>query len=452
MLFRLSPSGTSGRDCLFCSRLSSVSDTTFRIDMFVYHGIHTWTLKLSELASLGSGEQWRTPPFYPLDPDRMALCFDNSGNFRLELLHRADLSSRELQSYDYNLKHSKLRNATCEIWSADRTQCYHSHFFVSNVQLDLRLDWNVPRLSQWAKSGKNDESFCVVIFRVNSQGDEADSAYRKAIEAQLAKKGADEADSAYRKGIEAQLAKEFKGATLERIALQECQEEHQSTLKRLFSKIHQSDQVTHSTAHPFNVRFAFGSAGDLWESSEFLASQSAYFADLFAAGFSESVMKPVDPEQCSVPTLTIHMTKGRLEEYHAVFVWLRTGLILFDDSIGDSEPSDVEATAPSSNAIQASSVYSLSHYLQLPELSALALNFYLEHLTPAQAALELLREWCYPHEEVRQKLIEYVVCNWSEVKTSSVITDLCKTIGKDSDLTFEAQNVLLELMAKVAVM
>ncbi|SCZ99403.1 BZ3500_MvSof-1268-A1-R1_Chr3-1g05995 [Microbotryum saponariae] len=399
--------------------------------MFVYHGIHTWTLKLSELASLGSGEQWKTPPFYPLDPGRMALCFDNSGHFRLELLHRADLSSRELRSYDHNLKHFKLRNATCEIWSADRTECYHSHHFVLSVQCDLQLDWNVPRLSQWANLGKNDESFCVVIFRVNSQGDEADSAYRKGIEAQLAK----------------------KGATLARIALQECQQEHQATLMRLCSKIQQSDQVIHSTAHPFNVRFAFGSAGDLWESSEFLASQSAYFADLFAAGFSESIMKPVDAEQCSVPTRTVHVIKGRLEEYHAVFVWLRTGLIRFDDSIGNSaQPSDIEATAPCSNAIQASSVYSLSHYLQLPELSALALNFCLEHLTPARAALELLREWCYAHEEVRQKLIEYVVRNWSEVKTSSVITDLCKTIGKDSDLPFEAQNVLLELMAKVAVM
>ncbi|SCZ99585.1 BZ3500_MvSof-1268-A1-R1_Chr3-1g06124 [Microbotryum saponariae] len=393
--------------------------------MFMDHGTHYWTLDLDKLASLGCDGEWETPPFYPLESDRMALCFNNAGVFRLALLHRQQLTSTARPSYDHNLKHCGLRHAICEVWSTDRTECYHSHrFVVFGSYPELRVDWEVPRLLKMAQSCNKDERICIVAFQVDSRN----------LENQLM----------YRRGITARLAE--AGVKVARLVRQECQEKHLVTLNEMFSKTQQSLQVIYSTAHPFDVRFEFGSATDLWENSAFLASQSPYFADLFAAGFLESVTKPLDPERCSVPARTVHVTTGRLEEYRAVFVWLRTGFIRFDDS---PEGSHDQAAVQDTNLIQASSIYSLAQFLQIPELSALALKFCLEHLTPAKVAEELFREWSYLHKEVRQELIQYAVRNWSEVKTSKSITEACKTIGSD-DLPFETQSVLLELTAKVA--
>ncbi|SGY50361.1 BQ5605_C001g00876 [Microbotryum silenes-dioicae] len=383
--------------------------------MFVPHDSYAW--RVPRLPSILADAQTERFDILPGGEPRNGyiLHLDGTGLFYLEIPGREGLNSKKRKSFDHALKTRWLKHATCAIWSPDRSICYHRHNFVT---LDtLHLFWRMPNLDQRHNSQVGSDLWPPLPFDVVVH---LDQQHMEAEEKQLV---------CMRQIVELE-------AVIADVRIEtnrnERQTSDQNAIQSMQVKTLRRNQELFLTAHPFDVRFEFGSVGDLWENSEFLASQSSYFYDLFAAGFSESATKSLDPERCSIPTRTVHVTEGRLEEYRAVFVWLRTGLVQFDDS---PEGSHDEAAVQGPNPSQASSIYSLAHFLQIPELSALALKFCLEHLTPAKVAEELVREWCYLYKEV---------------KTSPGMKDLCKTIGSD-DLPIETQSVLLELMAKVSI-
>ncbi|SCZ99584.1 BZ3500_MvSof-1268-A1-R1_Chr3-1g06123 [Microbotryum saponariae] len=397
--------------------------------MFVPHSTYAW--RVSRLPSLRADAQTERFDVLPDGEPHNGyiLHLDGTGLFDLEIPGREGLNSKKRKSFDHALKTRWLKHATCAIWSPDRSIRYHQRDFVT---LDtLHLFWRVPNLDQRYHSQDGSDLWPRLPFEVVIY---LDQQHVEAEEKQLV---------CMRRIVELEAVIADLRMEADR---NERQASHQNAIQSMRARTLRRNQELFLTAHPFDVRFEFGSVEDLWENSEFLASQSPYFSDLFAAGFLESATKSLDPERCSIPTRTVHVTKGSLEEYRAVFVWLRIGLVQFDDS---PEGSHHQAAVQDPKPSHASSIYSLAHFLQIPELSALALKFCLEHLTPAKVAEELLREWCYLYKEVRQELIEYAVRNWSKVKTSPGMKDLCKTLGSD-DLPFETQSVLLELMAKVA--
>ncbi|SCV71212.1 BQ2448_2800 [Microbotryum intermedium] len=342
----------------------------------------TWTLHLPSPLKVVQTEPWDLS--FPGFDSNLIIHLDGTGLFRLDVQCRQDMHKKTRIAFDHSLKTRWLKHASCAIWSFDRSTCFHRHRFVSYDH--LHLVWRVPGLDQGnnGQYGSSGKVSYVIIFHVDRAHEEAEVARQERIRQTLEETGDARAEKAQ----------------------VECQANHQEALQLMKSRTLKSAREIYSTAHPFDVRFEFDSAEELWDNSD--------------------LTKPLDPEQCSVAMRTVRVTNSRLEEYRDVFVWLRTGLFLFDDL---TAALDDETASQAPHTTQASS--------------------FLEHLTPAKVADDLLREWCYVHEEVRQAMIEYAVGNWSEVKTFPVMTDIYKTTGSD-DLPLETQSVLLELMARVA--
>ncbi|SCV71211.1 BQ2448_2799 [Microbotryum intermedium] len=173
--------------------------------------------------------------------------------------------------------------------------------------------------------------------------------------------------------------------------------------------------------------------------------------------------EPLDPEQRKIATHTVHITEGSLEDYQAMLYWLRTGRIVFYHpeikklKVMDPSPQDLRTVHNQSYAFylklpllmhanalspNISPCFPIQHPLMellalstsarrrasgtvdvtfLPKLwglTTIALDWFIEHLTPQMAAETLLTEWCELHREVKAKVLKYAYEHWPKVKAS----------------------------------
>ncbi|GAA5908888.1 hypothetical protein JCM6882_005475 [Rhodosporidiobolus microsporus] len=198
------------------------------------------------------------------------------------------------------------------------------------------------------------------------------------------------------------------------------------------------------------------SGRQLW-TSENLLLQSPYFASLLSSDFAESSKAPtalrakaageplffddsgdeekvgikpssaLSPSQAS-PHKTVTVTKTSYATYLAVVCWLQSGHIAFaplastflstEVSEGEAFVSRKKSISSSSTAhivdcasllpVSPKSVYRLSHLLDLPSLSSLALSNFSSQLTVSNAAHELFSETSGCYNEVWNAVVEFI--------------------------------------------
>ncbi|GAA6030116.1 hypothetical protein JCM8097_009269 [Rhodosporidiobolus ruineniae] len=201
----------------------------------------------------------------------------------------------------------------------------------------------------------------------------------------------------------------------------------------------------------------------LWVSETFLKQSSPYFQQLLDSAFSEgTVTSPAQPsftalddyafdesdeetdeldpaakpkeEELETPYKTITVTDTAYSTYFAVLVWLQSRYILFGslsssfrqpgktrgDTSGARAAANLAISADSNPAlprpVSPKSVYRLSHLLELPELSSLALANFNSQLTPSNAIYELYSDVSTCYADVKKVVLAYVVENWDKVK------------------------------------
>jgi len=85
------------------------------------------------------------------------------------------------------------------------------------------------------------------------------------------------------------------------------------------------------------------------------------------------------------------------------------------------ESQDVLLSLPSPTPASPKSVYRLADYLSLDDLKQLALAHLVSRLTPTNALYELYGDVATVYPAVRDAVLDYVVANWNEVKTSAAV-------------------------------
>lgn len=220
-----------------------------------------------------------------------------------------------------------------------------------------------------------------------------------------------------------------------------------------------------------NVLISFPRTGhSLWSNESILSDASPYLSALLKSGFSESTALD---DECPTPDTSNRFEpyeyddsdeerdeldkateKGRKAEragfkritvvqstyttYSNVICWIGSGYIRFAPlkSVGRFSPSSSDSEQSEENSqttvkrtrvprpASPKSVYRLAHLLELPELSALALDNFKLQLTPANVAHELYTDVASTHAELRDVALDYVAEHWKEVIESKAWTDM----------------------------
>jgi hypothetical protein len=234
---------------------------------------------------------------------------------------------------------------------------------------------------------------------------------------------------------------------------------------------------------PNNVLLTFPRCGqDLW-TNEITLRQSPYFDILLSSGFSEgtngssegqpdgrtlgddhfddsddetaaALPKPVksclSPSQFP-PHKTVTITEASYATYLAVVCWLQCGYIDFApltssfvspsvsreqasqlrlESIrppateSDSSMYNAAASLSSLQPVSPKSVYRLSHLLELPSLSSLALANFTSQLTTSNVVLELFTETSACYDEISKAALDFTMKNLRAVLASQAIKDV----------------------------
>ncbi|GAA6034129.1 hypothetical protein JCM8097_000710 [Rhodosporidiobolus ruineniae] len=226
----------------------------------------------------------------------------------------------------------------------------------------------------------------------------------------------------------------------------------------------------------FNVRLAFPRQfREIW-SSESVLRQSPYFSTLLSSGFAETSggnllsdsrqldlssfddsddetdsTLPKPPPTLSLPTSpthkTITVTETAYSTYLAVVCWLQCRHIVFGsltssyrstgsssrkaatkrrfadafpESFDDGQPPSSSPPAP----VSPKSVYRLSHLLELPALSSLALSSFSSQLTTANAAYELFSSTSACYDELCTAALDFVLKHVEEVFESEAMKEM----------------------------
>ncbi|GAA6039827.1 hypothetical protein JCM8097_004243 [Rhodosporidiobolus ruineniae] len=217
-----------------------------------------------------------------------------------------------------------------------------------------------------------------------------------------------------------------------------------------------------------SIRLLFPRSGKtLWANESFLKQSSPYFEELLSSSFAEGTRcandaqeKELDPytfaesdeetdqllppakekdnSAALLPCKTIIVTDTAYSTYFAVLVYLQTGHIAFaplsssfrfsSSDPGSSRSSSISSVLSSSPTlpppVSPKSTYRLAHLLSLSSLQSLALSNLVSQLTPINAAPEFYSDVATCYAEVRDKVLEYVVENWEEVKTSEGLKEV----------------------------
>ncbi|BGP12406.1 hypothetical protein JCM10213_001989 [Rhodosporidiobolus nylandii] len=229
---------------------------------------------------------------------------------------------------------------------------------------------------------------------------------------------------------------------------------------------------------PHNVRLFFPRAhqdgAELWVKGDILSRSSPYLKDLLASDFAEgqprrskrartsgaaevapapaqdakdfddsddetdellfskkppSLSQPSEADDISFRQITI--TQSAFSTYHAVLVYLQTGLIRFaplSSSFPLSDPAlatrrdflsskhDEDPSLPL--PVSPTSAYRLAHLLQLEDLQKRCLEAVLTSLRPVGAAIELFSDMALAYDDLRKVVIVFAKENWEAVKAS----------------------------------
>ncbi|BGP16295.1 hypothetical protein JCM10213_006451 [Rhodosporidiobolus nylandii] len=210
-----------------------------------------------------------------------------------------------------------------------------------------------------------------------------------------------------------------------------------------------------------NVLLSFPSSRhNLW-TSEAVLRQSPYFATLLDSGFAENAIhappaaapkdeaglpKPFFPTALP-PHKVITVTDVPYLTYLAVVCWMQCGHIAF------ASPSFLSSRFHSENEVQLLAdlarspprlpppymnlphpvspklVIELSHFLDLPDLTAAALDSLTRHLTPPTALDELFSEFSTRYDEVRAACLDWIAAHADEV----LATERMKELERDAN-------------------
>ncbi|GAA5894794.1 uncharacterized protein JCM6883_002211 [Sporobolomyces salmoneus] len=260
--------------------------------------------------------------------------------------------------------------------------------------------------------------------------------------------------------------------------------------------------------NPNNVCFYLPRNGhSIWTNEAILRNSSQYLATLLDSGFSEATTHSQSAARTSVSTealvpfdftdsdeeldeddgnklelaasarsepsppvvyKTIRITQAAYSTYASVICWIGTGYIdfaplkstsLFPST--SSGPESTQALPDDSNSSQSSSlphpaspksVYRLSHLLEIPDLSKLALENFKSQLTPQNAAYELYTDVASAYPELRDIALEYAVEDWEEVVKSKAWDEMRKKAeageGVDSHTAMLLSQKLMERWGK----
>ncbi|KAI5480475.1 BTB/POZ-like domain containing protein [Pseudohyphozyma bogoriensis] len=224
--------------------------------------------------------------------------------------------------------------------------------------------------------------------------------------------------------------------------------------------------------HPNDVLLRFKTGEELWSSFKILCT-SSHFKTLLSSGFSEgkkgspsrdSVLSAKkmpeedydDSDDDSERTLieapiatdilhhTIEVTSASYSTYRAVLVWMYSGYIQFAPLKSTftypstTPPKTLHCLSP----VSPKSVYRLSHYLELPKLSQLALASFESQLSVANVGAELFSDVASSFPEIRDVCVKLAVKNWAEVKKMSHKVDITFT---SPTLTWDGVDVFVPL-------
>ncbi|GAA5856755.1 hypothetical protein JCM8547_008824 [Rhodosporidiobolus lusitaniae] len=149
---------------------------------------------------------------------------------------------------------------------------------------------------------------------------------------------------------------------------------------------------------------------------------------------------------------TITITETAYSTYLATICWMQTGHIAFSSrssaSVAPKQDSLSASTADSFSplmAVSPKSVYRLSHLLDLPDLSSLALANSSAQLNTRNAAVELFSETSALYDEVGVAVLDFAVEHLEAIQQS----DGMKEAEKRADLG-EANEWELRVWAKLA--
>ncbi|GAA5995697.1 hypothetical protein JCM5350_007123 [Sporobolomyces pararoseus] len=226
---------------------------------------------------------------------------------------------------------------------------------------------------------------------------------------------------------------------------------------------------------PNDVCFFFPRTGrSLWANEIILSNASPYLSSLLTSGFSESIspkssgggkkpsveLKPFEfedsdeerdkvrnvkhspaSEESNVKFKRVEITETTYTTYFNALCWIGTRYIEFAPlksskqfpSASTTSQSSPKKVTPSPSTKDKSSlplpaspksIYRLSHLLQLPELSKLALANFKYQLTPRNVAYELYTDVATAYPEIRDVALEYAVENWKEVVKSKAFSEV----------------------------
>ncbi|BGP12318.1 hypothetical protein JCM10213_002578 [Rhodosporidiobolus nylandii] len=165
------------------------------------------------------------------------------------------------------------------------------------------------------------------------------------------------------------------------------------------------------------------------------------------------------------PVHKIHVTETAYSTYKAVLLFLETGYIDFvplashfqsrkvgKDTTISLRQSHLHASLEDSRVsvfpASPSSVYALSHLLQLDDLRALSLGAFTASLTPSTAAPELVTPQALAYDELRAAVVQHLARNFDEVETSEAYKGVVARM-KMGELPAAAAGAMAELVEEL---
>ncbi|BGP17868.1 hypothetical protein JCM10213v2_005910 [Rhodosporidiobolus nylandii] len=225
----------------------------------------------------------------------------------------------------------------------------------------------------------------------------------------------------------------------------------------------------------------------MWTTTHLLHASSPYFENLFSSEFSEAAKRtlveyeelsasersakrvktaePVEddsdnetddfyqsslasPSSSPPPDLRYHQISicdASYTTYRAVLCWLQTGYYPFATLSSALPPSSDDSLPPKQTYLaewakkhphlplpsSPTSTYALSHFLDLPDLSSLALENLRSQLTPANIAIELFSDFANKYEEPRRVLVDFALKRWDEVVQSEAFKAVLEKLRRN---------------------
>ncbi|BGP16278.1 hypothetical protein JCM10213_007723 [Rhodosporidiobolus nylandii] len=256
-----------------------------------------------------------------------------------------------------------------------------------------------------------------------------------------------------------------------------------------------TDEGTRSHTVPPRRRLYFASLDHQIWTSEAVLKKSPYFTTLLASGFAESssnatptAASSAGPRSCDdsddelddealppppsasshpfPPHKTITIIETAYTTYLAVVCYLQSGEIAFAPLTSSFRTAGEPATAaPSSRTaallpspststppllpVSPKSVYRLSHLLEIPTLSALALANFRSQLTVQGAAYELFSDTASCYDEVLEVVMDFVLARLEEVLETEGMKEMEQKV-QSGEVTAEEGAVWGKLAMRMA--